>query len=107
MARLPPKGANLTWLVIISAILLAGFALFAAAVSPNPSDHRAAKILIAIAAAFVVLALSAPARITAGHLFRVHHSGGYRLQTANVVLASGRFGRHNCRTGQAQSSAQD
>ena len=53
------------WIVIVSAVLLAVVALFAAATSPNPSDHRAATILIAVAAAFVVLALIAPPRITA------------------------------------------
>ena len=51
--------------VIVSAILLALVGFFAAATSPNPSDHLAGKVLIAIAAGFVVLALYAPPKMTA------------------------------------------
>ncbi len=51
--------------MIVSAVLLAIFAWFASATSPNPSDHLAGKILIGIAVAFVALAVFAPPRITA------------------------------------------
>jgi hypothetical protein len=51
--------------VIVSAVLLALFGFLASATSPNPTDHLAGKILIAIAAGFVVLALYAPPKVTA------------------------------------------
>lgn len=51
--------------VVVSAVLLALVGFFASAASPNPSDHLAGKILIAIAAGFVVLALYAPPKVTA------------------------------------------
>jgi Ca2+/Na+ antiporter len=53
------------WVVIISAILLALVGYLASATSPNPSDHLAGNILIAIAVGFVLLALFAPPRVTA------------------------------------------
>jgi len=56
-------------IVIISAVLLALFGFLAAATSPNPTDHFAGKILIAIAAGFVMLALFAPPRLTASIYF--------------------------------------
>ena len=52
-------------LVIFSAALLAFFGFIASATSPNPSDHFAGKIIIAIAAGFVLLALLAPPKVTA------------------------------------------
>jgi hypothetical membrane protein len=55
--------------VIVSAILLALVGFFASATSPNPSDHLAGKILIAIAVGFVVLALYAPPKVTASLYF--------------------------------------
>ena len=55
--------------VIVSAVLLALFGFLASATSPNPSDHFAGKVLIAIAAGFVVLALYAPPRVTASIYF--------------------------------------
>jgi hypothetical membrane protein len=55
--------------VIVSAILLALVGFFASATSPNPSDHLAGKILIAIAVGFVLLALYAPPRVTASVYF--------------------------------------
>jgi hydrogenase-4 membrane subunit HyfE len=55
--------------VIVSAVLLALIGFFASATSPNPSDHLAGKVLIAIAAGFVVLALCAPPKITASVYF--------------------------------------
>jgi hypothetical protein len=51
--------------VIVSAALLAALGFLASATSPNPADHLAGKIIIAIAAGFVALALFAPPRITA------------------------------------------
>jgi hypothetical protein len=51
-------------LVIFSAALLALFGLIAGATSPNPSDHLAGKIIIAIAAGFVLLAFWAPPKVT-------------------------------------------
>lgn len=55
--------------VIISAVLLALFGFLASATSPNPSDHLAGKILIAIAVGFVLLALFAPPKVTASIYF--------------------------------------
>jgi hypothetical protein len=55
--------------VIISAVLLAIVGFLASATSPNPSDHLAGKIFIAIAAGFVVLALYAPPKVTASVYF--------------------------------------
>ena len=55
--------------VIISAVLLAIVGFFASATSPNPSDHLAGKVLIAIAAGFVVLAFYAPPKVTASVYF--------------------------------------
>jgi len=52
-------------LVLASAFLLAIFGWLASATSPNPADHLGGKILIGIAAAFVLLALYAPSRTTA------------------------------------------
>lgn len=51
--------------VIISAVLLALVGYLASAASPNPSDHLAGKVLIAIAAGFILLALFAPPKVTA------------------------------------------
>jgi len=51
-------------LVIVSAALLALFGFIASATSPNPSDHLAGKIIIAIAAGFVLLAFWAPPKVT-------------------------------------------
>jgi hypothetical protein len=55
--------------VIVSAVLLAIMGFLASAASPNPSDHLAGKIIIAIAVGFVVLALYAPPKVTAGIYF--------------------------------------
>jgi hypothetical protein len=51
--------------VIVSAVLLAIVGFLGSATSPNPSDHLAGKILIAIAIGFVVLAFYASPRVTA------------------------------------------
>jgi len=56
-------------IVMISAALLALLGFFAAASSPNPSDHLAGKILIAIAAGFALLAWFAPPKVTAWIFF--------------------------------------
>lgn len=56
-------------LVIVSAVLLALFGFLASATSPNPSDHLAGKVLIAIAAGFVLLAMYAPPKLTASVYF--------------------------------------
>lgn len=53
------------WVVIVSAGLVALVAWFAAATSPNPTDHFAAKIIIGIAAGFVAMAIWAPPKVTA------------------------------------------
>jgi hypothetical protein len=53
-------------IVIVSAVLLALLGLLP---SPNPSDQLAGKILIAIAAGFVLLALYAPTKVTASIYF--------------------------------------
>ena len=55
--------------VIVSAILLELIGFLASATSPNPSDHLAGKVLIAIAAAFVALAFYAPPKVTASVYF--------------------------------------
>ena len=55
--------------VIVSAVLLAIMGFLASAASPNPSDHLAGKIIIAIAVGFVVLALYAPPKVTAAIYF--------------------------------------
>lgn len=55
--------------VIVSAILLAIFGYLASATSPNPSDHFAGKVLIAIAVGFVLLAIYAPPRVTTAIYF--------------------------------------
>jgi hypothetical protein len=55
--------------VIVSAILLALVGYLASSTSPNPSDHLAGKVLIAIAAGFVALALYAPPKVTASVYF--------------------------------------
>src|SRR3954463_1627362 len=55
--------------VIVSAVLLALFGFLAAATSPNPSDHLAGKVLIAIAAGFIVLALFCPPKVTVSIYF--------------------------------------
>jgi len=52
-------------LVIFSAAILALFGFIASATSPNPSDHFAGKIIIAIAGGFVLLAFWAPPKVTA------------------------------------------
>ena len=56
-------------IVIVSAVLLALVGFFASATSPNPSDHLAGKVLITIAVGFVLLALYAPPKVTAGAYF--------------------------------------
>jgi hypothetical protein len=61
--------ADLKSVVIVSAILLALVGYLASATSPNPSDHLAGKVLIAIAAGFVALALYAPPKVTASVYF--------------------------------------
>jgi len=53
------------WVVIVSAALVALVAWFAAATSPNPTDHLAGKIIVAIAAGFVAMAIWAPPKVTA------------------------------------------
>jgi hypothetical protein len=55
--------------VIVSAVLLALFGFLASATSPNPADHLAGKILIAIAVGFVLLALYARPKVTASIYF--------------------------------------
>lgn len=50
---------------MISAGLLALVGFLAAASSPNPNDHLAGKILIAIAVGFALLAWFAPPKVTA------------------------------------------
>src|SRR3954463_14157716 len=55
--------------VIVSAVLLALFGFLAAATSPNPSDHLAGKVLIAIAVGFIALALFTPPKVTASIYF--------------------------------------
>jgi len=59
----------MTKIVMISAALLALFGFFASASSPNPSDHLAGKILIAIAVSFALLAWFAPPKVTAWIFF--------------------------------------
>ena len=51
--------------VMISAVLLALVGFFASATSPNPSDHLAGKVLIAVAVGFALLAWFAPPKVTA------------------------------------------
>ena len=51
-------------IVMISAVLLALVGFFASATSPNPSDHLAGKLLIAVAVGFALLAWLAPPRVT-------------------------------------------
>jgi hypothetical protein len=55
--------------VIVSAGLLALLGFLVSATSPNPSDHLAGKILIAIAVGFALLALYAPPKMTAAVYF--------------------------------------
>lgn len=55
--------------VITSAVLLAIVGFLASATSPNPSDHLAGKVLIAIAIGFVLLAWYAPPKVTAAIYF--------------------------------------
>lgn len=55
--------------VITSAVLLAIVGFLASATSPNPSDHLAGKVLIAIAIGFVLLAWYAPPKVTAAVYF--------------------------------------
>ena len=57
--------AALKTIVIVSAMLLAMLGFIAGATSPNPSDHLAGKVIVAIAAAFALLAWFAPPRVTA------------------------------------------
>jgi hypothetical protein len=59
----------MTRVVIISAVLLALVGFLGSATSPNPSDHLAGKVLIAVAAGFVLLALYAPPKVTASVYF--------------------------------------
>lgn len=56
-------------IVIVSAVLLALLGFLASATSPNPSDHLAGKVLIAIAGGFVLLALYAPPKVTVSIYF--------------------------------------
>ena len=51
--------------VIVSAALLALVGFLASAASPNPSDHLAGKVLIAIAVGFALLAWFGPPKVTA------------------------------------------
>ena len=55
--------------VIISAVLLALVGFLASATSPNPSDHLAGKVMIAIAVGFALLAWLAPPKVTAWVFF--------------------------------------
>jgi hypothetical membrane protein len=55
--------------VIVSAVLLALVGFFASATSPNPSDHLAGKVLIALAVGLVLLALYASPKVTASVYF--------------------------------------
>ena len=56
-------------LVFFSAALLAMFGFVAGATSPNPSDHFAGKVIVAIAIVFALLAWFAPPKITAWVFF--------------------------------------
>ena len=55
--------------VVVSAMLLALIGFLGSATSPNPSDHLAGKVLIAIAAGFILLALYGPPKVTASIYF--------------------------------------
>jgi hypothetical protein len=68
--------------------LLAIMGFLASAASPNPSDHLAGKIIIAIAVGFVVLALYAPPKVTAAIYF-----GSIALVTSPTVFRCPSGGR--------------
>ena len=73
-------------IVMISAVLLALVGFFASATSPNPSDHLAGKLLIAVAVGLCPAGLACAAQGDRVDFLRIGRASCRGLQPPNVIL---------------------